>query len=66
MEIEQICQPTILSLTPAEVAELVATIAEAIHYAHKKGIVHRDIKPGNILLDQKGKPYVVDFGLALK
>jgi serine/threonine protein kinase len=47
-------------------AELVATVAEALHYAHKQGLVHRDIKPGNILLGTDGKPYVVDFGLALR
>ncbi len=47
-------------------AELVATVAEALHYAHHKGLVHRDIKPGNILLDGGGKPYITDFGLALR
>ena len=46
--------------------ELVATVAEALHYAHKQGLVHRDIKPGNILLDTSGKPFVADFGLALR
>jgi serine/threonine protein kinase/formylglycine-generating enzyme required for sulfatase activity len=50
----------------AEAAELVATVAEALHYAHRQGLVHRDIKPGNLLLDTTGKPYVADFGLALK
>ncbi len=49
-----------------ESAELIATIAEATHYAHTHGVVHRDIKPANILLDQSGKAYVADFGLALK
>jgi serine/threonine protein kinase len=49
-----------------ESAELVATVAEALHHAHSKGLVHRDVKPGNILLDTKGKPHVADFGLALK
>jgi serine/threonine protein kinase/formylglycine-generating enzyme required for sulfatase activity/HEPN domain-containing protein len=49
-----------------EAAELVATIADTLHYAHKQGIVHRDVKPGNILLDAAGKPFVADFGLALK
>jgi serine/threonine protein kinase/formylglycine-generating enzyme required for sulfatase activity len=48
-----------------EAVELVATVAEILHHAHKQGIVHRDIKPGNILLDTSGKPYVADFGLAL-
>ena len=52
--------------THGEAAELVATIAEALHYAHKQGLVHRDVKPGNILIDRSGKPYIVDFGLALK
>ena len=50
----------------AEATELVATIAEALHYAHRMGLVHRDIKPGNIIIDPGGKPFVVDFGLALK
>jgi len=49
-----------------ECAELMATVAEALHYAHKHGVVHRDIKPGNILIDWGGKPYVADFGLALR
>ena len=49
-----------------ESAELIATVAEALHYAHKQGVVHRDIKPGNILIGKDGKPYVVDFGLALR
>ncbi len=47
-------------------AELVATIADALHYAHGRGLVHRDIKPANILIDTAGQPCVADFGLALK
>src|SRR5215471_4791347 len=49
-----------------EASELVAMVAEALHHAHKQGLVHRDIKPGNILLDRSGKPFVGDFGLALR
>src|SRR5438445_11995547 len=49
-----------------EAVELVATVAEALHHAHKQGLVHRDIKPGNILLDKSGKAFVADFGLALR
>jgi len=49
-----------------ESAELVAKVADALHYAHKKGLVHRDVKPSNILIGIDGNPYVVDFGLALR
>ncbi len=49
-----------------ESAELVATIADALHYAHGRGLVHQDIKPANILIYASGKPCVADFGLALK
>lgn len=49
-----------------EAAEIVATVAESLHYAHKQGLVHRDVKPGNILIGKDDKPYVVDFGLALR
>jgi serine/threonine protein kinase len=46
-------------------AGLVAQMADALHHAHLRGLVHRDVKPGNILLDKLGRPLVADFGLGV-
>lgn len=51
-------------MQPRAAAELVKKISEAIAFAHDAGVIHRDLKPGNVLIDQDGNPKVTDFGLA--
>jgi len=47
-----------------QAAQMVETVARAVHHAHQQGVIHRDLKPGNILLTSQGQPKVSDFGLA--
>ncbi len=50
---------------PGRLAEIVVRVCEAVHHAHKAGLVHRDLKPENILINGRGEPFVSDFGLAI-
>jgi TolB-like protein/Tfp pilus assembly protein PilF/tRNA A-37 threonylcarbamoyl transferase component Bud32 len=61
-QLDEVVKRTPLSFRQS--AELIAKLARTVHYAHERGILHRDIKPGNILLDQNGEPHLTDFGLA--
>src|SRR5206468_3151025 len=61
-QLDQVVRDTPMSTRQA--AELIAKVARTVQYAHEHGILHRDIKPGNILLDEKGEPHLTDFGLA--
>ncbi len=47
-----------------EVVELMSIVARSLEYAHRQGVIHRDLKPGNILMDEEGDPHITDFGLA--
>ena len=61
-QLDEVVKHTPISIRQA--VELIAKVARTVHYAHEHGILHRDIKPGNILLDAKGEPHLTDFGLA--
>jgi eukaryotic-like serine/threonine-protein kinase len=61
-QLDEVVKRTPMSIRHA--AELLVKIARTVHFAHEQGILHRDIKPGNILLDRKGEPHLTDFGLA--
>ena len=61
-QLDEVVKDAPMSIRQA--VELIAKVARTVHYAHEHGILHRDIKPGNILLDAKGEPHLTDFGLA--
>jgi TolB-like protein/Tfp pilus assembly protein PilF len=61
-QLDEVVRQTPMSIRQA--VELIAKVARTVHYAHEHGILHRDIKPGNILLDRNGEPHLTDFGLA--
>ena len=57
-------QMTELRVDHGKAMALLAKVAKAVHHAHQRGVLHRDLKPGNILLDEQGEPLVTDLGLA--
>ena len=61
-QVDEVVRRTPMPIRQA--VELIAKVARTVHYAHEHGILHRDIKPGNILLDAKGEAHLTDFGLA--
>src|SRR4029077_20571202 len=61
-QLDEVIKRAPMSLRHA--AELIAKVARTVHHAHEHGILHRDIKPGNILLNAEGEPLLTDFGLA--
>jgi serine/threonine protein kinase/Flp pilus assembly protein TadD len=61
-QLEEVARRAPISIRHA--VELIVKVARTVHYTHEHGILHRDIKPGNILLDAKGEPLLTDFGLA--
>jgi serine/threonine protein kinase/formylglycine-generating enzyme required for sulfatase activity len=53
-------------LGPRRLAAVMAQVAETLHYAHSRGLVHRDVKPSNLLMDTQGEAHIADFGLAVR
>jgi len=51
------------ALQPAVIAAILTPVADALDYAHSEGVIHRDVKPSNILFDESGHPYLTDFGI---
>jgi serine/threonine protein kinase len=52
------------TFTPLETLNIIVPLCRALDYAHENGVIHRDVKPGNIILDRHGQPFLADFGVA--